>query len=127
MLVWPIWCDRKPVGELWRAIDRAGMAEKDVTFLPYWQRPPPATVDSDKVLVSAYSRNGQALLVVSNFLNKTQRTVHVSPNLDRLGLRRGVAFLAADIMTEESLPVENGRLIVELPEGRARFVLVGQD
>ncbi|MGD9495804.1 MAG: LamG domain-containing protein [Armatimonadota bacterium] len=122
MNVWPIWCDPQPVGEMWRALDeRFGIGASDVEFLPYWERPPAAT-DAQDVLVSGYRRPGRAMLVVSNFLGHEDRTVRVRPNSALLGFER--PFSAADLLTGEAIPVEAGALSLDLPEGRARYVLL---
>ncbi len=121
MNVWPIWCDPEPVRELWRAQDRFGIGEADVQFLPYWEEPP-AETDAEEVLVSGYSRPGRGMLVVSNFLGHEDRTVTVRPNGAVLGFER--AFTATDLLTGEPIAVEAGCLRLDLPEGRARYVLL---
>ncbi len=120
MVLWPIWCDSEPVGEQWQALDRFGIAEADTEFLPYWEDAPPAVADHEEVLVSAYRRDGGALLVVSNFLGHEDRTVKVTPNLEALGLAAG--FTASDMMTGEVISVANGSLQIQLLEGRMRLV-----
>ncbi len=72
------------------------------------------------MLVSAYRRDGGALLVVSNFLGHEDRTVKVTPNLEALGLAAG--FTASDMMTGEVISVANGSLQIQLLEGRMRLV-----
>ncbi len=122
MLVWPIWCDPEPIRELWQAQDeRFGIGEPDVEFLPYWEEPP-AVTDVEDVLVSGYRRPGRGLLVVSNFLGHEDRTVTVRPNAAVLGFER--AFTAADLLTGEPIAVEAGALRLDLPEGRARYVVL---
>jgi len=122
MNVWPIWCDKEPIKELWQALDRFGIGAPDVQFLPYWQPAPPATADHDEVLTSAYRREGRALLVVSNFLGHEDRTVHVTPDLAALGLPATLA--ATDMLTGDPLTLADGSIEVALPEGRARYVVL---
>jgi len=119
--VWPIWTDPDPFGALWRAQDEFGIGEGDVEFLPYWERPP-AQVDAEQVLVSAYRRPGRALLVVSNFLGHEGRTVRVTPDAALLGLAEG--FTAEDLFSGAAVAVVDGGLTLELPEGRARYVVL---
>ncbi|MFW6156134.1 MAG: glycoside hydrolase domain-containing protein, partial [Armatimonadota bacterium] len=87
--VWPIWTAREPFRQMWRAQDRFGIGEADVEFLGYWSAEL-AEVDAEEVRVSAYTRPGKALVVVSNFLGHEDRTVAVRPNLGLLGFERGV-------------------------------------
>ena len=125
MNVWPIWCDPQPVGELWRAQDeRFGIGEPDVLFLPYWEEPP-AETDAADVLVSGYRRPGLGMLVVSNFLGHEDRAVTVRPNGAVLGFER--PFTAADLLTGEAIAIEAGTLRLDLPEGRARYVVLTEE
>jgi len=122
MVMWPIWCDPKPVGELWAAQDEGfGIGEPDVEFLPYWDGPP-AQVDAEDVLVSGYRRPGRALLVVSNFLGHEDRTVTVRPDGGVLGFER--PYVAADLLTGEPIAMTAGAFSLDLPEGRARYVVL---
>lgn len=120
--VWPIWADPEPFREIWRAQDeRFGIGEADVVFLPYWERPPAAT-DAADVLVSGYRRPGRGMLVVSNFLGHENRIVTVTPHRAVLGFKRPLT--AADLLTGEPISIDAGSLRLELPEGRARYVVL---
>ncbi|NLO07474.1 MAG: LamG domain-containing protein [candidate division WS1 bacterium] len=120
--VWPIWTRPQPFGAIWKAQDeRFGIGEEDVQFVPYWQTQP-AEVDAAEVLVSAYTREGRALLVVSNFLGHEDRRVSVRPNLQLLGLEGEVT--AQDLLTGDPVALEAGAMSLDIAEGRARYVVI---
>lgn len=121
MNVWPIWTAREPFGEMWRALDRFGTGAPDVQFIGYWEAQLDETPTQD-VLVSAYTREGRALLVVSNFLGHEDRTVSVKPNLGLLGLEGEVA--AEDLLTGDRIRMEAGAMRLEVAEGQARYVVI---
>ena len=121
MNVWPVWTARAPFKELWEAQDRFGIGEADVEFIGYWDAKL-AETGSDEVLVSAYTREGRALLVVSNFLGHEDLTVTVTPNLGLLGLEGDVA--AQDLLSGEPIVLDAGAMSLDLLEGQARLVMI---
>ncbi|MBD3291395.1 MAG: hypothetical protein GF393_00615, partial [Armatimonadia bacterium] len=123
MNVWPISMKREPAGEMWRALDRFGIGEADVDFLGYWDAEL-AEGGAEEVRVSAYTREGRALLVLSNFLGHEDQTVTVRPNLQLLGLEGEVS--AEDLFSRDLVPVEAGAISLEIPEGRARYVVLSE-
>ncbi len=121
MNVWPIWTAREPFRQMWEAQDRFGIGAEDVEFIGYWDAQV-AETDSDEVLASAYARPTSALLVVSNFLGHEDRTVAVRPDLGIIGLEGEVT--AEDLLTGEQIAIDAGTMTLDLPEGRARYVVI---
>jgi hypothetical protein len=124
MNVWPISMKPEPAGEMWRALDRFGIGEPDVEFLGYWDAQA-AEVGEEQIRVSACSREGRALLVVSNFLGHEDRTVTVRPNLQLLGLEGEVT--GRDLLSGNAVRIEQNVFEVEIPEGRARYVVIEEE
>jgi hypothetical protein len=119
--VWPIWTDPRPFRALWRMQNTFGIGDSDVAFLPYWDHPP-AETDADSVLVSAYRKPGKAMLIVSNFLGQEPVTARVRP--DSNALRLTAECTAEDALSGEPIAVERGAFSVDIPEGRARIVIL---
>ena len=114
--VWAIWCDTAAVDEVRRVLDRFDYVRAD--FIPYWEGPV-ATGDA-AVKASAYRRDGRALLVVSNFARR-DKEVALVPDWHRLGLNpnRTRAF---DAETGEALSVQDGGIVVRVPEGDLKLI-----
>ncbi|MEO6436113.1 MAG: glycoside hydrolase domain-containing protein [Tepidisphaeraceae bacterium] len=91
------------VTPLWRAMDRFGVS--DARWRPYWSSPV-ASADSEAVQISAWTKGDKTLLFVSH-LKRQAATVHVRPDLEKLGLKD---FKASDALTESPLAVKDGAI-----------------
>jgi hypothetical protein len=65
-LVWPIFCDQRPVIRLWQARQEFGIADDDVEFLPFWGPRHLATASAPGVVVSSYRKAAKWLINVAN-------------------------------------------------------------
>jgi len=106
---WPIWCNVEVVNEAFAALDEFGYV--DAEFIGYFDADPPATTELADVYVSAYRKEGQALLVIGN-LSREERSGAVTVSEARLGLARANA-----VSWPEKRPLEcrEGRLSVTVP------------
>ncbi|MGI8964577.1 MAG: glycoside hydrolase domain-containing protein, partial [Limisphaerales bacterium] len=92
------------VTPIWRAMDRFGITKAN--WRPYWSGEAVAHADSEAVKISAWSRNGKALLFVSH-LERKPSTVHVRVESRKLGLKK---FKVTDALTGAVLPVNDGTI-----------------
>ncbi|MEP6663157.1 MAG: glycoside hydrolase domain-containing protein [Verrucomicrobiota bacterium] len=92
------------VTPLWRAMDRFGITKAN--WRPYWSDDAVASADSEAVKVSAWTRNGTALLFVSH-LERKPETIHVEVEPAKLGFKK---FQAVDALTQEPLTVTDGKM-----------------
>jgi len=113
---WPIWSDIGPWNRLYDAADAFGIAEAE--FRPYWQDSGAQT--DEQVLVSAYTRNGKAMLAIMNIGEAIEAKVRL--DLAKLGLSK--AGKAVDVLREETLPVEGATLNVPMARRQGRVVEV---
>lgn len=90
------------VASVWRALDAFGVA--DAHWLPYWESASLVTTDAPHVHVSAYRRDGRALLAVGNLAAETA----VDAALHLTGDYRS----ARDAVTGESLGLRDGSVTV---------------
>ncbi|HZQ46850.1 MAG TPA: glycoside hydrolase domain-containing protein [Verrucomicrobiae bacterium] len=91
------------VTPIWRAMDRFDVSKAH--WHPYWLEPV-ASAGSDAIKISAWTRNGKALLFVSH-LKRRSATVHVQLDPRKLGFKE---FNAKDALTESSLAVNDGTI-----------------
>ena len=91
------------VTPIWRVMDRFGVSK--ARWLPYWSESV-ATADSDAVRVSAWTRNGKALLFVSH-LERKAATVRLQLDARKLGLKK---FKATDTLRETPLAMDHDTL-----------------
>ena len=92
------------VTPIWRVMDRFEVSKAD--WRPYWSDDPVAGADSDAVKVSAWTRNGRALLFISH-LQRKPATIHVRVDARKLDLTK---FKAEDALTGAPLAVTNGTI-----------------
>jgi len=100
---------------IWNVMTRFGVSKAE--WHPYWETKPLATAQPESVKVSAYLRQGRALLVVSNLSADQPATAQVT-------LRGVAAKSATDALSGEQLKYANGKLIVPLQPMRMRLVWV---
>jgi hypothetical protein len=111
---WPIWSEIEPWNRLYEAADALGIAEAD--FLPYWED---SGVEADpQVLVSAYVRDGRAMLAVMN--TGDQIEAKLSLDSERLGL----ADLreAVDVLRGEAMALDGRTITVPLHRRQGRVI-----
>lgn len=108
-------------GIVWDAQDQLGWDE-DVVFHPYWKKDSGVTLvnpESDRILASAYTKDGKLMLAV---LNDTDQTQDVKLNLDlnKLGVKPGMKGRDAFVKDksyvlgetwEDSIPPREFRLV----------------
>ena len=88
------------VTPIWRAMDEFGVAK--AAWHPYWQHSPVSS-DNENTKVSAWTRNGKALVIVSH-LQRTNETVHLRFDRRELGLKTE-NLRVTDAITSAALPV----------------------
>ncbi|MCC7492036.1 MAG: LamG domain-containing protein [Fimbriimonadaceae bacterium] len=117
--VWPIWCHKAPVDELFDALDGFGYVDAD--FLPYFDAAPAARSDQAQVVASAYRVPGRALLVVANTTRESQ-TATITLDSAQLGvpLTRLVAWPGA-----APLSAPGGKLTITVAGLSYQLVWVG--
>ena len=106
--VWAIWCNSATVAKVREALDDFGYA--DAEFLGYWDNGAWLSCEQEDVKVSAYRREGRALLVVSNLSAEAQK-VSLKVNLEELGVP-GAAARNAE--TGEEIAIEDGTFSLEI-------------
>lgn len=107
---------------IWKAQDQLGW-DTDVRFHPYWDKESPVRLtapDSDRILASAYSREGGLMLAVLNDTDEVQ-SVSLKLDLEALGVTPGLSgrdafetdreFVLADTW-ENDIPAREFRLII---------------
>ncbi|MEO7300039.1 MAG: glycoside hydrolase domain-containing protein [Verrucomicrobiota bacterium] len=105
------------VTPIWRAMDRFGVP--DAKWKPYWLEPV-AGANIDSIKVSAWTRKGKALLIVSH-LERKPVTAHLQLDWRKLGLKKN-AFQARDALTGKILPVIDGNIELVFTGMNCRFV-----
>jgi len=87
VLVWPIWCKLQVANQALAALDKFEYVDAD--FIGYFDSPPPTTTAMTNVCISAYKKNGQALLIAVN-TSRTNASGQVTINPGVLGLPAAV-------------------------------------
>ncbi len=109
------------VTPIWTAMDRFGVAKAD--WLPYWS-PQGIITDTPDTKVSAWTRAGKVLLVVSH-LARTPATARIQLDRRKLGLKKG-ELRASDALTNEPLPLNAGTLELSFTGMSCRFVEISR-
>ena len=102
----------------WTALDRFQV--QNATWLPYWKNSELVKASANDAYVSAYVRDGEALLLISRIPNPGKKTVHIA--LDVMGLGLKTDLRATDAWSGQSLAYEGNTLTLELTGRRARMV-----
>lgn len=113
-----------------RTIDRLGAAralfrhwENDVKFTGYWEKKDLCKISDPNVLLSAYTRKGQALLMLANQGDKTT-TFTVTPDFKKLGVNsKGCVFTDAEY--RKTIPFNGKNFTVTLKKHDIAMVLMG--
>ncbi len=111
----------KLVSPLWRAMDRFGTAAAH--WQPYWQGSG-AEAGTEAVKVSAWTREGKALLFISHLLREPATAI-VHLDRKRLGLKKG-ALKATDASTGNELPLDGESLALTFEGMSYRLVEIGR-
>jgi hypothetical protein len=111
------------VTPIWRAMDRFGTSK--AAWRPYWSKEPVATADREDVKVSAWVRDGRALLVVSH-LKREPATVHVRLDRGRIGLGPDNAVRATDAIGGGGMVVRADGVELRFDGMNYRLVEVGK-
>ena len=98
--------------------------EKDVTFVGYWQNANLCKVSDPKVLLSAYTRKGQALWMFGNTGSKTT-TFKVTPDFAKLGIKASECVLI-DAETQKVIPFNGKDFTLTLKKHDIAMVLAGK-
>jgi hypothetical protein len=109
------------VTPIWRALDRFGVV--NARWRPYWSEAV-AICDRPQVKVSAWTRKGKALLVVSH-LERKPATVQLRLDRRQCGLPAG-PLRARDALTAEVLAVNGDNVEMASPGMSCRFVELGR-
>jgi hypothetical protein len=96
------------VTPIWHAMDHFGAPE--AKWQPYWANSG-VTCDAENAKASAWTRKGKALVFVSHF-ERTNRTIHVTFDRDRLALASG-AITVRDAISGADMAHTSNKL--ELP------------
>ncbi len=117
---WPIWCNLKPVIEMYDALDAFGYVESE--FIPYFDPTPPVKTALPDVHGSVYKRaDGRALVVVAN-LSREDRQGRVTLEAKRIGLPVDRLLSWPD---RAALRSERGTVELTVPRLGYRLLLVG--
>lgn len=108
-LVWPSWCNREVVFGVREALDEFGYV--DAQFLGYWDNNAWLRRGQEGVKVSAYTRDGRALLIVSNLAAELQ-DIRLEVDAAVLGV---VGASAINAETGDRLPIADGTVTLSIP------------
>ncbi|MBO7741891.1 MAG: hypothetical protein J6S21_04990 [Victivallales bacterium] len=106
----------------WLALESFGAGYD--SFIPYWAKNPPAVkTPHDLVKVSAYAKDGKALVIVANFDEDQPRIQgDITLNLKAMGLKD---IRICDAFSNEEIPVQNGDAFrIDLKSFRQAWFLV---
>ena len=92
------------VAPLWRAMDSFGIT--NATWRPYWSDNSTASADSERVKVSAWTKQGKALLFVSH-LERKPATVRLGVDSAKLGLK---TFTVTDAINQMPIALTDGKI-----------------
>ncbi|NOZ23260.1 MAG: LamG domain-containing protein [Planctomycetes bacterium] len=93
------------------------------TFIPYWSVPEwKKMAEEDGMVVSAYVRDGQAMLIVSN-LREEPREARVNLPLNALGLSKMPAHVS-DPLDAEAASVSEARLVLNVDGRNLRIIVL---
>jgi hypothetical protein len=74
-ILWPIWCNTKPLIEIVKIREKFGISEEDVKFIPYWSKTNPVTSSNPAIKVTIYIRPNKTLVNVCNLSNKSAKSI----------------------------------------------------
>ena len=110
----------KAISPLWQVLDEFG--RKEAEWLPYWRNSDYVSVHPANAYVSLYRHPKNGVLVVVSNLGKARAQVTVDFALDKLGLPE--TSTAINALTGEPIPIEKGRIAVDLDSVDWRLVWV---
>jgi hypothetical protein len=92
-------------------------------WYPYWSAQAPVAVQPDAIKVSFYAHEGEDILAVVSNLGRATQTAVVAFDLGALQLDAN-RISARDAVSNESLPLDAGRLSLSLKPESCRLVLL---
>jgi len=95
---------------LWPAMEEFG--RKEATWLPYWENEEYVRTNSPDIKVSLYNRPGRGVMAVISNLGREEHVARVTLDLARLQQPR--KLIAHDVLRQEDVPLQRGRLTVPL-------------
>ncbi|MBI4027761.1 MAG: hypothetical protein HY360_22435 [Verrucomicrobia bacterium] len=98
------------LSSLWRVRDEFGC--KQAEWLPYWKNSEFVMVETRHAYVSFHRHPAHGALAIVSNLGKQRAKVKARFDLVRLGLPPNVT--ATDALTKEAIPIQNGRVTLDL-------------
>ncbi|MCX7599719.1 MAG: LamG domain-containing protein [Armatimonadetes bacterium] len=117
---WAVWCNTPVFDEALSALDAFGYVNAE--FVPYFASNPPATAAMPDVYVSAYRREGKALVIVAN-LSREDRQGVVRLNPKVLGVS---AHSVVSWPEKTPVRVDRDRVRLAIPRLGYRMLMVAQ-
>jgi hypothetical protein len=121
-LVWPNWCNGRPVYETWLAKDKFGIADDDVEFLPYWKNSEYVSSSNDKIKVSIYRKKGRLLVIAAN-IAKTPKEAEIKINFANITALKKPSKVF-DGITDEKLEIKDSTLKLNLPARDYKMIII---
>jgi len=108
---------QEALNKAWRAMDRIGRLDHEVTFHPYWENRDTVIHTHPQTAVSYYERPGKLLLIVGNMGKRDAR--------DEVFLKLPERYThAIDAVSDEPVPVRQNRIELTIPAELYRVVLL---
>jgi hypothetical protein len=107
------------VGKITKDIDRFGIGEADVEFIPYWNNKSVVKTDTPDVKTSIYRRNNGSALVV--LFNVSKKDVSAAVNLTIPGVTAGTM---THLLTGEKLGPYTGSIKVPIKARNCRLIVI---
>ncbi|MCL5019936.1 MAG: DUF6067 family protein, partial [Patescibacteria group bacterium] len=109
------------VNKTWKVLDDFKIEEAE--FAPYWKGKSQVTVTGDKILVSAYYRQGKELLLVVGNLGSTTTRTYISGDPGQFGINTdGISI--TDGFTGQSIAIDGEGITVEVPAKDFRLIRI---
>ena len=119
--VWSAFSAHSVWNQMRKELDAFGFVQS--TFIPYWDKTPPATTEMKDVYVSVYKRDdGRALAIVGN-TSKEARTGTITLNAKRLGLDTAPVVSWPD---KKAVKRNGDTIDVSVPGLDYRMLLIGK-
>jgi len=109
--------------KVFKSLDEFGM--NSVRFLPYWENEELAGASSGNIKVSIYSKNGKALLVVSN-LGEKDKTLDIKIDIAKFGLN-GKKLKVEDVYSGEEVSWNDSKLGLTIKRKNFRLILLSEE
>ena len=125
IIIWPAYCDSKTVaGYDDVRHDFFGQGADELQFLPYWLNGDIFKPDTEDVKLSAYLKNNECLMIVSN-LEKKDIGCDLAIDFGKLGLDPAKTEIT-DAISGEVIPLQGSRINIPIKGWRLRMLLAGE-